>query len=124
MAGDVRGPVLSAPQNAYHRRLHLSADHRPEGILALAGPAIRSGAQLESAHLLDVAPTVLHLLGEAVPSLFDGQVLSAALTADYLAGHPVHTCEADLAPGAAGDTLTDSEAALIQERLRNLGYVE
>lgn len=124
MAGDVRGAVLSAPHEAYLRRLQLSADHRPEGILALAGPGIRAGAELPPASLLDVAPTVLHLLQEAVPTYLDGRVISAALTPEYAAAHPVRTCEAALEQSGAGDALTAAEAALIQERLKSLGYVE
>ncbi len=123
-AGDVRGEVLSPPHEAYLRRLQLSADHRPEGILALAGPGIRPGAELPETSLLDVAPTVLHLLNEAVPTYLDGRVISAALTPEYRATHPVRTCEAPIEQSAVGDALTPAEAALIQERLKSLGYVE
>ena len=37
--------------------------HRPQGVLVLQGPGIRRDERIEGATLLDVAPTVLTLLG-------------------------------------------------------------
>ena len=56
-----------------------TGDHRLEGILIAAGPAFRSGAEPRDAALLDVAPTVLHLLGVPVPDDMDGRVLTELL---------------------------------------------
>ena len=42
-----------------------TGDHRLEGILIAAGPAFQVGAEPRDAALLDVAPTVLHLLGSS-----------------------------------------------------------
>lgn len=52
-----------------------SAMHDGEGILLLAGPGIRAGQQLDSASVLDVAPTLLRAAGLAVPDGLDGAVL-------------------------------------------------
>ena len=52
-----------------------TGDHRPEGILIATGPFIRPGAEPTEASLLDIAPTVLHLLGIHVPDDIDGRIL-------------------------------------------------
>ncbi|WP_152099343.1 alkaline phosphatase family protein [Lacipirellula parvula] len=53
--------------------------HRPFGILAAQGPGIRRGSRLYGASILDVTPTVLHLLG--LPAAYDmpGRVLAEVL---------------------------------------------
>ena len=50
-----------------------------EGVLIASGPAFRAGAAPEGATLLDIAPTVLHLLGVPVPADMDGRVLTEIL---------------------------------------------
>jgi predicted AlkP superfamily phosphohydrolase/phosphomutase len=51
-----------------------SGNHRPEGMLIAAGPDIRSGT-IEGAQTLDLAPTILTLLGQAVPGEMEGRPL-------------------------------------------------
>ncbi len=55
------------------------AGHRPEGLFAFHGPAVRSGLAMQ-ADIIDVAPTVLWLLDQPVPSNMDGQVLRECFT--------------------------------------------
>ncbi|BAM03079.1 alkaline phosphatase family protein [Phycisphaera mikurensis] len=49
--------------------------HRPLGILAMSGPGVRPGRGVYGASLLDVAPTVLALLGLPPGLGFDGRPL-------------------------------------------------
>jgi predicted AlkP superfamily phosphohydrolase/phosphomutase len=98
-----------------------SGCHRREGIFIARGPAIRRGVDLPEASILDLAPTILHLLGEPVPRVMDGRALVEAFVApgDVVFsgdGASVHT-----APAAAG--FSDDESAQIEERLRGLGYL-
>ncbi len=51
------------------------SQHSAEGFMIAAGRHIQAGAQLNGATTMDLAPTVLHLLGEAVPREMDGKVL-------------------------------------------------
>jgi len=53
-----------------------TGSHRPWGFFAAAGPRIRSGVHLESVHLLDLAPTILSLLGVPPSPLYKGRVIS------------------------------------------------
>jgi predicted AlkP superfamily phosphohydrolase/phosphomutase len=55
------------------------ANHAQDGLFVLVAPGVRQGP-LEGASLLDVAPTVLELLGLAVPTAMRGRSLLGALT--------------------------------------------
>jgi predicted AlkP superfamily phosphohydrolase/phosphomutase len=103
---------------------HQSGSHRLEGLLIAAGPGIqRAQGEQPEASIMDLAPTILHLLQCAVPEAMDGQVLRAWL-APAEAERPVQTYAAE--GGAVdrdGQGLTDEEEAEIVERLRHLGYL-
>ncbi len=46
--------------------------HSMDGVVILAGPDIAGGARINGASVADIAPTLLHLLGETVPGDMDG----------------------------------------------------
>lgn len=100
-----------------------SGTHTREGVLIAAGPGIRPGAAL-SAGLMDVAPTVLHLMGSPVPAESDGQVLVDLFEADADARRrPIETATL-AAAGAGGETVySDAELSQIEQQLRDLGYM-
>lgn len=50
--------------------------HRPRGFLVASGPRIAEGPIPETVHLMDLAPTILHLAGVEIPARYDGRVLS------------------------------------------------
>jgi predicted AlkP superfamily phosphohydrolase/phosphomutase len=50
--------------------------HRPCGFLVASGPRIRKGLHLDQIHLLNLAPTILHLLDVEVPKYYDGYLIS------------------------------------------------
>ncbi|MFC5490324.1 hypothetical protein [Dokdonella soli] len=52
--------------------------HHPAGLLAFIGSGIRPGVQLADCTNLDVAPTVLTLLGLPVPAVMHGRILNEA----------------------------------------------
>ena len=96
-----------------------SGCHRREGIFIAAGAGIRQAGQLPEASILDLAPTLLHLLGEAVPREMDGRVLTEALSDHTLVRFADDEGEDVVAEQGFG---TD-EATQIEERLRGLGYL-
>jgi predicted AlkP superfamily phosphohydrolase/phosphomutase len=53
--------------------------HTEHGFLLAAGPSIRAQAVAEAADVRDIAPTVLHLLGQPVPDELEGRVLEELL---------------------------------------------
>jgi hypothetical protein len=56
--------------------------HDPVGLLAINGPGIRAGGSLDDCTNLDIAPTLLTLMGLPVPDYMEGRVLSEALVSD------------------------------------------
>ncbi|HEY3324067.1 MAG TPA: alkaline phosphatase family protein [Planctomycetota bacterium] len=94
--------------------------HRPEGFLLLHGAGALSG-KAGIASIADVAPTICAALGQPVPSDMTGRVLSE-LFADGLSetkGPP-----AALNSEGGAKVYSESERALVEQRLADLGYVE
>jgi predicted AlkP superfamily phosphohydrolase/phosphomutase len=50
-----------------------TGNHRPNAFVLVAGAALSAGATIENAHILDIAPTVLAMLGVAAPAQFEGR---------------------------------------------------
>lgn len=104
-----------------------SGDHRMNGIFFMRGEGVKAGGRLTGASLLDVAPTVLHYLGEGVPADFDGRSLMEIFTAEEQARNPLRTVAASgdgaAGPGAGGRDLTPAEQDEIRARLKGLGYL-
>ncbi len=98
--------------------------HDPMGILFMTGGPVRKGFQLEGARIEDIAPTVLHLLGEAVPDDLDGRVLAEALEGEYLMEHQLRRSARSEEGEAVPAGYTEEDEGIIEERLRGLGYIE
>jgi predicted AlkP superfamily phosphohydrolase/phosphomutase len=56
-----------------------SGEHSLYGILMMVGPDIKRGIKIQNANIMDIMPTILHLLGESVPEYVDGKVLISAI---------------------------------------------
>jgi predicted AlkP superfamily phosphohydrolase/phosphomutase len=101
-----------------------TGDHRMEGVLVAAGRPFRPGAAPIQATLLDVAPTILHLLGVPIPDDMDGRVLNEILDPTRT---PAHSHAPSVATPATEVPVpmayTEEEDAEIQQRLADLGYL-
>lgn len=101
-----------------------TGDHRMEGVFIGSGPAFLPGSTLaDDANLLDIAPTVLHLLGVPTPADMDGRVLTEVLDKNHV---PDFVAVEDV--DAAGRvpvpvSYSDDEDSAIQQRLADLGYL-
>lgn len=100
--------------------------HSPVGVLAMTGPDVRAGVDIGAASVLDIAPTILALLGLPVARDMDGQPLTEALAPEFLAAHPIAWI--DSYGGARG--VADDEAVVashgdaeVIEKLRSIGYI-
>ncbi len=97
--------------------------HAPFGMFVASGDGVRSGGTFRGSTVLDVAPTLLHLLGASVPLDMDGKVLASIFESSWLASHPPRYVDADTSLELeAGGPVEASEDAL--EQLRALGYIE
>ena len=99
--------------------------HSMDGILIAAGPRIAQGVSLQSASLIDVAPTVLYCFGEEIPEDFDGKVVEAMFEPSQIKEYPPRY--GGKAAGAADksreDVYSEQDASVIEERLKDLGYI-
>jgi predicted AlkP superfamily phosphohydrolase/phosphomutase len=68
----------------------LSASHEgaPDGFLLIAGEGVRPGAATKGATILDIAPTILYLMGLPVARDMDGRVLTEILDESFAQAHP------------------------------------
>ena len=109
-----------------------SGSHRDHGVLILAGQGILPGSQICQPGMADLAPTILHLLGVAVPDLVDGRVLSEALDARAAGAVIAASARAGVAAapapategGPGGARYSEEESQKIEDRLRDLGYID
>jgi predicted AlkP superfamily phosphohydrolase/phosphomutase len=106
-----------------HPNAVYAGSHRPDGIFVLAGPAARAGARIAPG-ILDVAPTVFYLLDEPIPLDFEGRLLAEALDPSLLAARPARSVEPDELQLAEPQPYDEEGAAVVEERLRSLGYLE
>ncbi len=97
-----------------------SGCHRSEGIFLAQGPGIRQGLRLETNNILDLAPTIMHLLGEPVPQVMDGRVVLEIFNE---AQDVVYEEEDKMTDLVSEKGFNQDEAAQVEDRLRGLGYL-
>ena len=52
-----------------------TGSHRARGFMIVKGPGIEAGTTLQEGHCVDLAPTILDLMGARIPEYFDGKSL-------------------------------------------------
>ena len=95
----------------------MNGSHRQFGILSLWGKDIKA-TPLQAANMTDIAPTLLHVLGEKIPVHMDGRVLQEGIgskdTPTYAEASREHS-----------DTIAFSaeQTAALRQKLERLGYL-
>jgi len=97
-----------------------SGCHRSEGIFMAQGPGIKRGEKLPANHIRDLAPTIMHMLGEPVPSIMDGRVLTEIFNQPQEITFDDRDQENMVIPEQGFDA---EEAQQVEDRLRGLGYL-
>lgn len=100
-----------------------SGSHRDDGIFLAQGPAVEGGKTLTGAQIVDVAPTILHLLDVPVPADMDGAALTDMLLNEH-AGAVAIGIASEASDDPGGGVYTAEDNAVIAERLRALGYID
>jgi predicted AlkP superfamily phosphohydrolase/phosphomutase len=106
----------------------------PEGIFLFSGPKFRSAGIRDRASITDLAPTLLHAMGAAVPDDVDGEVLDvfepgsepAERAVEYRSPLPAARTDAEGEPttGPPGGAAESDEDGSVEQRLADLGYLE
>lgn len=110
-----------------HQDFYTQHRHGPPGILLMQGGPVKPGHVIQGAHILDLYPTMLYLLGLPVPEDAAGKVLLDALDPEFVRRHPVRTIPtyevlgpAEGLPGGRRESGQDQREL---EKLRALGYI-
>ena len=119
---DEQGRAITAKKEIDMAGLY--GGHSPDGTIGLWGPGIHRGQTLEGAKIEDLAPTILYLLGHAVPAYMDGEPLRRAMTplaaqrpVEYEdSGHQEREPEPE-------EVYSPEDEQAVEERLRDLGYI-
>ncbi len=104
-----------------------SGTHRDDGIfLAHAPGIIRAGDPIPGARIIDLAPTLLYLLGVPVPEDMDGRVLEEIFEDTHRHNLSVETVPGQVPQSVSVDcdVYSADDEQKIAERLTALGYME
>jgi predicted AlkP superfamily phosphohydrolase/phosphomutase len=102
----------------------LSGAHRMDGLFMMSGMNVKRGEIVRNAHIMDLAPTVLYLMGLPVPKDMDGKVLDDALDDGLLQTYPVATSEEISGASAGSEGYSEKEEEQLKGYLKSLGYFE
>jgi predicted AlkP superfamily phosphohydrolase/phosphomutase len=101
----------------------ISAQHRMEGVFMASGPDLKPGTDAQGLRVIDVAPTLLHLMELPVPEGLDGRVVEDVLTDEVRTRRPPkYFRPQDMLDTSGGDRQTMEDES-IKERLKGLGYI-
>ena len=120
MASNLTGIMANRP---FVRISGFYGNHTMEGVTVVHGPHAKPGVKLAGMQIVDVAPTVLHLVGLPVPDGMDGKVMTDGLADEWLAAHPVETVPDEDDGDSGGGEMSEEEEAEVMEKLRGLGYI-
>jgi len=101
-----------------------TGSHRVDGIFAACGPHVRAGVVFDPAEIVDVAPTVLHAMGQDVPADMDGRVMLELFDDEFARARRVrYRSEEPTGASEAAGVYDDQEEELVRQRLKDLGYL-
>ncbi len=113
---------------ASHRTLDysrgLSSSHRMDGILMVKGAGLKSNSTIINGNIMDIAPTILYLMGLPVDPDMDGMVLKDAIEKEILEQNPIETGDLNTCSFATGEVYTKEEEEELKAHLKSLGYFE
>lgn len=117
-----RVPLLKSP---------ISAVHKMNGIFMAYGKNIVSN-YIKGAQIIDIAPTVLYLMGLPIPADMDGKVLTDIFTEDFRKNRKIEFEEKRTVKRdgkswgvlSTENTFSDEDRKKIEERLKGIGYIE
>jgi predicted AlkP superfamily phosphohydrolase/phosphomutase len=115
-SGGVGSSQVFTPPTAW------AADNVPQGLFLAWGPDFFPQGLVQGTRIVDLLPTVLHLMGLPLPDDVDGSVLQHLLTPRGAAAQrPVTFYPAESATCRRPE---DEEDAALRTRLRQLGYLD
>jgi len=90
----------------------------------MKGEGIRHASGIEGAQIIDLAPSILYLLGLPVPKEMDGKVLEKAFEEEILREKRVQFIEEDAYDFRPQEVYSEQEEEELKKQLKVLGYFE
>lgn len=105
-----------------------TASHRMQGLFAIVGSDIVGpGSTIADAEITDIAPTILYLLGEAIPSDMDGKVLRDCFTNRFVQANPERYTDPEPKPLSVSEQREEptspEDLEALRKKLEGLGYL-
>lgn len=102
---------------------HESGSHRIDGMFFVAGPSFRASGRLRQFSILDLAPTIMYLMGFSVAQNMDGSLLLETIKEKERTLKDLsYVYDSQTSDSGLGQLNEDEEKELT-ERLKNLGYL-
>jgi predicted AlkP superfamily phosphohydrolase/phosphomutase len=96
--------------------------HTRDGILIASGRDVSSGTVVDGADIVDIAPTILHLMGSAVPEDMDGKVLRQLFKPGSEPNERTVRYRERTDSGRPKEEPLSEDEQAVRDRLRALGY--
>ncbi len=110
--------------DSYFRLPERPGKHRLHGVFIAKGNGIKPATLLHKKKLIDLMPTILHLLREAIPENIDGKVMIEMFKEDStLREKPKKGKKEELKEYKDEKVFTAQQERDIKERLKGLGYM-
>jgi len=99
--------------------------HTRDGILIYYGKKIKKNYQIKDSKIIDLAPTILYLLGIKIPEHMDGKILKDGFEEEFLKNNPVdyEKISFERKSSASDEVYSKQEIEKVEKHLSDLGYI-
>ena len=119
------GSSLEFSDVSGYSSLQKSGTHHVDGIFVARGPVVKNQDSFQGARIVDLAPTILYLLGETVPVDMDGRIIEEIVQETFLLENPIkHGLGGDSDDKITSVHYNESEQEYIRDKLKGLGYID
>lgn len=100
-----------------------SGNHSIYGMLIIKGRVIKRGVIIDGANIVDIAPTIMYLMGVPVEEDMDGRVIMDVIKEEHSSSRPVIKASVGGEFKEGSLALTKDQEEEIKKHLRSLGYL-
>jgi predicted AlkP superfamily phosphohydrolase/phosphomutase len=101
----------------------VSGSHRMDGLLMMRGKTLKQGTIIEGAHITDLAPSILYLLGLSIPDSMDGKVLEKAFLERAFEEKRIQFVKESPSSSLSEEIYSHEEEEELKKQLKGLGYL-
>lgn len=122
--------VATSVMGLYTNKIFLEHDsyrstHDMNGVLIAWGKYFKKNHRINGASLIDIAPTLLYLMGVEINSEIDGKVLSDLFPENFLQKNKVKITAKTPSPSEKyRPSISDADDQEIRKKLKGLGYID